>query len=408
MPKIQKPTLSSVLADMKPIGGVSQGTDFTPLWKGPEAEGVTQSMLWSILGCPERAYVKYLMGLRPAPTFKATTDYGHLWHACEEGLAEFGEDLNDKGIPYWMEKLENQKQKFLVKFPYQHPEIQKWHRVCLMQFPIYVEWWKDHEDVTARTPMMQEAVFNVPYRLPSGRVVWLRGKFDSVDLIGNAKTGSVYLQENKTKGGPDGDKIQRQLRFDLQTGFYLTALHLLQKYSTKGVEFDCETETILPEDNHLGNMIGFDRPIAGVRYNVIRRPLSGGKGSIRQHQPTKSNPLGESEDQFYARLRNDYLAKEPESYFQRWKVEVSKNDAERYQNEFLIPKLESVCDWYEWVTSGDRFRPGNKLHYRHPYGGWNVLDEGGSSDLDEYLASGSTVGLTPVDELFTELKVEGE
>lgn len=33
----------------------------------------------------------------------------------------------------------------------------------------------------------------------------------------------------------------------------------------------------------------------------------------------------------------------------------------------------------------------------------NVLDEGGHSDLDEYLATGSTVGLRRVTDLFPEL-----
>ena len=44
------------------------------------------------------------------------------------------------------------------------------------------------------------------------------------------------------------------------------------------------------------------------------------------------------------------------------------------------------------------------LTWRHPFGSVNWLDEGGSSDLDEYLATGSTVGLRQVEELFPELK----
>jgi hypothetical protein len=43
------------------------------------------------------------------------------------------------------------------------------------------------------------------------------------------------------------------------------------------------------------------------------------------------------------------------------------------------------------------------LHYRHPFGSVNWLDEGGASDLDEYLATGSEAGLQRIDDLFPEL-----
>jgi hypothetical protein len=90
----------------------------------------------------------------------------------------------------------------------------------------------------------------------------------------------------------------------------------------------------------------------------------------------------------------------------RWKVEVSPQDVARFRRECLDPVLEQLCWWWESVTG--QFHPQEygrcpPLHWRHPFGVYNVLDEGGSSDLDEYLHSGSTAGLTRADTLFPEL-----
>jgi hypothetical protein len=56
---------------------------------------------------------------------------------------------------------------------------------------------------------------------------------------------------------------------------------------------------------------------------------------------------------------------------------------------------------------GDYFRPPTPhgpVHWRHPFGVYDALNEGGSSDLDEYLETGSTVGLERASTLFPELE----
>lgn len=152
-------------------------------------------------------------------------------------------------------------------------------------------------------------------------------------------------------------------------------------------------------------------PIKGVRYNVIRRPLAGGKGSIRQHAPTKSKPEGESQAEFYERLRRVIL-EDRDSYFLRIKSEVYPSDIERFKTLCLNPLLEQLCDWYDlmkvWgcnsnVWEGNEVH-GNNIHYMTPHGLYNPLLEAGQTDLDNYLESGSDVGLSRVDKLFTELQ----
>lgn len=399
-----------------------------PVWRGPEADGVTQSLLSRFLCCRERFRLLVVEGLRPAPTFEHRVEFGQMWHACEEALASerahFGEVV---GTTLWEDRLLQEAQKLCRRYRTQQEQVDHWYNVVKVTFPVYADWWARHPDTVERTPLAQEQVFNVPYALPSGRVVRLRGKFDAVDLIGKGKAAGIYLQENKTKGDVREGQIKRQLTFDLQTMLYLVALGLLREEMVKDVRRWCD-EAAKGDDSPrpplLSNLPKTARdllletsllPIKGVRYNVIRRPLSGGKGSIVRHKPTKANPKGESKADYYKRL-GGIIRDHPEEYFMRWRVEVSAADVAAFRRRFLDPVLEQLCDWWDWITDPATMNPFDGpatvandrygLHWQHPFGVYNVLDEGGSTDLDEYLASGSEIGLVRVDELFPELTPE--
>src|SRR5437868_9833284 len=307
-----------------------------PIWKGPEVDGVTFSLLSRFLCCRERFRLLVVEGLQPADAFNHRIHYGQMWHICEEALAGWqappshastaiiAEGAIDVALLHYCRELCRQYQT-------QQQQVEHWYNVCRVQFPLYIDYWSKHSDVASRQPLLQEKVFNVPYQLPSGRTVRLRGKLDSVDLIGKGKSTGVYLQENKTKGDIREAQLKRQLRFDLQTMLYVVALQ--------------ESIDNATADNHLFPDHG---PCKGVRYNVIRRPLSGGKGSIVRHKPTKNCPNGESKEAFYGRLR-DIIAAEPESYFMRWKVEVTPQDIKEFRRKCLDPILEQLCDWWRYI-----------------------------------------------------------
>jgi hypothetical protein len=156
-----------------------------------------------------------------------------------------------------------------------------------------------------------------------------------VDLIGKGRGAGIWLVEHKTKGDIDEQRMKRQLGFDLQTMIYLIALQ-----------------------HDENGEIPSSAPIKGVQYNVVRRPLSGGKYSVRQHKPSKANPRGESS--------------------------------------------ENPDPWEKGIISGKAACGG--IHWRTPYGFYNVLAEGGSTELDEYLATGSELGLERTSKLFRELE----
>lgn len=361
-----------------------------PLWKGPEVDGVTQSLLGRFLVCRERFRVMTIEGLGVEDRFSPALEYGSMWHVCEEAHAH-GMD--------WVDPLLSYAKQLAQKYPTQQPDVEKWYQVCKVQFPIYVEYWSKHKDVQSRRAVAEEQVFSVPYTLPSGRVVRLRGMWDSVDMVQRGRSCVVVLQENKTKGDINEEGIRNRLLFDIQTGLYLAALDM--EMHRKG-------------SNLRDRLNGGRYKLGGVRYNVIRRPLSGGRGSIRPHKATKSKPA-ETMPEFYDRLRG-VIKEEPEYYFMRWDVEYTSSDLERFRRQFLDPILEQLWDWYEWVVADggddpwrrehDSGRAANGVHFRYPYGVWNPMQNDRSDDLDEYVNTGSKVGLVAINSLFGELECQ--
>jgi hypothetical protein len=351
-------------------------------------DGVTFSLLSRFLCCRERFRLYAVEGLRPVEQFNHRIEYGNLIHLAEE--AYLG------GQRPWTLVVADRAKELCQRFPMEQEQIEHWYQVCLAQFPVYIDYWKTHEHVKHRIPLLQEYVFDVPYTLPGGPIVRLRGKWDSVDVIGAGTEARIYLQENKVKGNINEKQIRTQLSFDLQTMLYAVALQIYQGLAQERA-------------NQLQTRIG------GLRYNLIRRPLSGGKDSIKQHLPSKSNPRGETKKEFYKRL-GKLIAEKPEWYFMRWQVEITGGDIQKFSREFLDPCLENLCSWWDWITTSDAHfglgelghPPGQfnypSLHWRTPFGVYDVLREGGSHELDEYLSTGSAAGLERVDNLFSELQ----
>lgn len=364
-----------------------------PLWRGPEVDGITQSLLSRFLVCRERFRLRVVEGLSTQDQFNKNIEYGSMWHECEEALA--------KEIP-WASALNRYCKRLGQRYPLAQEQIHKWYRVCLIQFPLYVS-YHGKKDRKKRDWFLAEETFAVPYSLPDGRSVLLRGKWDG----GFIQSRKRKLRENKTKGQIIEQQLLGQLQFDLQTMTYLTAYNL--------------------SDDH-------PKKIHDIEYNVVRRPLSGGKGTIRPHKATK-NKAAETDDAFYRRLK-EIIAGDSDYYFMRWDVHVSDEDLQRFQDEFLTPVLTQLCDWWQWIRyclkdgrgeprnpftckdnlrvhllsseqkTGRRISINSSIHWRHPFGVWNVLNEGGSSELDEYLVTGSEVGLERGRSLFPELEDE--
>lgn len=377
-----------------------------PVWKGPEHGGVTSSLINRFLSCRERFRIYAIEGLAVDEGFNHRIEYGSMWHVAEEVFAAANHAPDFCRYETWRARPREYAAELCRRFPHQQEQVDHWYRVLCAQFPAYVAFWSGKKDPEYRKPLLQEYSFDVQYQLPSKRWVRLRGKWDSVDLTGSGKAARVVLMENKTKGDINEVALKRQLAFDCQTMTYLTALH----------EY---------KDNAFwqrANKAWRNLPANEVRYNVVRRPLSGGRHSIVRHKAKGEKPE-ETKEHYYERLAG-LIAEEPEYFFMRWNVTVTDEDVRTFRRQFLDPILEQLCDWWEWVGGcyvrgcnvwdndvvfngepwGDDKPHASAIHWRHPFGLYNVLDEGGSDELDTYLATGSTAGLRKVTTVFPELE----
>jgi PD-(D/E)XK nuclease superfamily len=395
------------------------------VWDGPESDtgngGCSQSLIQNYLSCKERFRLYAIKGLKAADRFNHHLEYGNLFHCAAENFLK--PKIAGQIDPSWLFHLRSYCLELCNKYPLDGEQIDKWFRTCCVQFPLYIEHWNKHQGNVKRTPLLREEKFKVPYQLPSGRTVWLRGKWDAFDFVetqvinGRKVPAGLWLTDHKTKGDIDEHQIQRQLTFDIQLMFYMVALD----------EWIGHDEFHLDETHSCNDI--WNGKLQGAVLNVVRRPLSGGKGTIVMHKATAKKPA-ETKDQFYRRVA-EYIEEEPEHYFMRWTVEITRQDVERFQREFLDPCLENLCDDYEWwswcihegrqlktevatitvkerdVWNGEqrknRFPHHCPRHYRQPFGCWDPLEEGGSSELDHFLNTGSDAGLTRVETMFPEL-----
>ena len=374
------------------------------LWKGPEDDsplgGITQSMMSDFLSCKERFRVKYVEGLQPISKFNRAIEFGNMWHECEEALASQGVERElvrvtglHKAARSWESALRTYSEKLSTRYPFDRGEILKWTHVIQVQFPEYIRYWSAHPDVLKREPILQEKLFKVRYDLPSGRTVILRGKWDSVDLIGDG----IWLKENKTKTKFDLPQIQRQLSFDLQTATYLTAL-----YQDTGIDELEEVKMRVGKGKTPAARAQW--AIKGTSYNVVRRECP-----IKQHEGRQLKSgwkEGESVSGWMERLRSGYFAAKPDEWFARFSSKVSHADILLFQRTFLNPFLENMCWWYDEVTGGRSDYPPPPTHWRTPFGIYSALTESGFTEMDEYLANGSTVGLRRIETLFPELELK--
>lgn len=361
-----------------------QETAGKTVWKGPAEEGVTFSLLNQYLADRERFRLLTVAGLKAKEAFNHRIEYGNFWHVCEEAYNK-GSKLS------WADALKTYVAKVMSRFPLAQEQILHYYRTCVRQFEVFVKYQKTLKNKGEKDEyLFKEMTFAVPYKTERGNKVILRGKIDGGFVRTKDKKKTLWARENKTKGDIKEDKIRNQLRFDLQTMIYVVALDWMNEHDQLGRKRK-------EGDYTYGCKIG------GVLYNVIRRPFSGGRGNITRHK-AKGNKMAETEEAFYDRLVNDYIAKEPEYWFMQWDVELFKSDIHRFRTQCLDPMLDELVDWWASVkdTPWNLF-PEAPHHYRMPFGLYSALMEGGGTVYDEFLETGSMTGLDRDQNLFPEL-----
>lgn len=328
-----------------------------------ERDGVTYSSMSKFLNCRERFRLSQVEGWS-SNNVSVPLEFGNLFHLYAEAqVHNFSErEMIRIGMKYADKRLANVADADTIA------DMQRLVAVSFVTFDEYTKYWQ-------RVPSMshggadyfegkfdwvaKEDQFDNTHKVPvllSSREVRCRGKIDGVFRL-NRKSPNLWVMENKTKGDIDVDGIKGGLNKDLQTGFYM--LNVWKKYGR------------MPD---------------GVLYNVIRRT------GLRPR-------VSESASQFADRVRGDIQSR-PEWYFMRWKVEITKQDLDDFQNKMLNPILYQMITWWDSVKKNP-FAPhllhdddGNPLgpnphHYERPFGCYDGMMHHQRGDYFEIIANGN-------------------
>ena len=302
-----------------------------------EKDGITYSFLDEWLMDREQARLSYVEGWS-SKGLSVPLDFGLSFHDCLEWVAKgrsyktaYRRVLN----PYYERKA---------------PKIEYHERGKLLQIidmadVVFKEYWKywQNFDKDFRY-LFQEESFNVPHRTKNGHEVPLRGRWDAVY---QSSDNGIWLMENKTKSVIDELGLLAALPFDLQSMLYVHALQ-----------------------THL------KKPVAGILYNVIRRP------QLRQKKT-------ENHEEFIQRVQDD-VVKRPEHYFMRWKVDLTQDDIDKWVTRSLDPILDQVYLWWQSIKENP-FEPWeSSLHYANPTA---LFTRYGRSRYFDMITRGSTDGL---------------
>ena len=300
-------------------------------------DGITYSFLDEWLLDREQARLSFVEGWASAG-FSPALIYGLAFHDCLEWVAK---GRSPKTIRW---KILNP---FYERRAEKLDENDKLHLAKLLSlvevaFKQYVNYWEGYDKNFSY--MFSEQPFKVDHVTTTGAVIPLRGRWDAAYID---QDNRFWLMENKTKAQIDEEAIMAALPQDLQTMLYV---HALQQST--------------------------GRQVAGILYNVARRPL------LRQ----KKN---ETVEEFTWRVEDDIVPR-PDYYFMRWKVELLQDDIVNWVDRTLNPILDQVGLWWESIKENP-FEPWDSpLHFQNPSA---LFTKYGRSRYFNLLTRGSTEGL---------------
>ncbi len=287
----------------------------TPAWD-LYRDGVSYSDISRWLGnCRERFRLHKVEGFREVSGTEAL-DFGNYFHS----LLQYGcrKEIQLPALKAWFFKN--------VGTEIDDRELAM---VTWLMFTFYHARWEGNS--LKRDYFASEESFRFTIKLPSGRSVILKGRYDQL----YRENGRIWIQENKTKSRYNEDVIAQTLFMDLQTMIYALAIR--------------KTMNVDPE---------------GVLYNVIRKP--GIRRKVRE-------PIQEYLD----RLNKDVKSQESH-YFSRIRNRILPGDIDSFCKTILYPILEQMCIWWESIKA-DPFQPwtlpdgsANPHHFLKPFG---VFDE---------------------------------
>jgi len=266
----------------------------SPVWKGPYEHGITQSLITKFIQCPYRFYLYAIKGLVDDVPLPPNLIWGDVFHKGLE-LYIASKDLNSS----IMGMAEYQRN----TYPQAPPSYATSTQRMLRRFPLH----------TYEGDWTTEITFKQSVSLPSGREVYLRGKKDAYTTTHPEK--GVMLGEHKCKGFIDPAQLRREIKQDRQINIYCY-LH--------GIEWINYDLILIPESVKYA---------PARKYNEspqewISRLFTGPCGNYQIF------PINSNSDKWIHNAQFYYPREEQEVYWQ----------------QTIIPDLERICDWWDYVT----------------------------------------------------------
>lgn len=282
---------------------------------GPDDVILSVSSSKTLQTCWKKYYLNYEVCIGP----KRTASPLQIGDGCHQGLDVFYTDKDPKkalshvrGV--FQEKLEE------VSDDEQATEDTESDRVIAMamlvgymvshkpdEFPkilpeaeFFIQIWPEVKVIKAKDVLVTSGQ-------PTGspKRIFIAGKTDG---LWQDDKGTWWLIEHKTTGETDLERYKKGLALDIQSTLYLVAAELL-----------------------------FNVPVHGVLYNIMRKPF------IKPR-------VNESWEDFYSRLKYDYIAR-PTFYFHRHWIHRSPDARQLLVQEFLqmahdLARKRYNGDWY--------------------------------------------------------------
>jgi len=282
--KSGKPKLAdneaNILQSMQKFGGL----DFT-IDPAMFAEGFTQSEMQLMDDCGEAWYLRYNLGLAKHGSFSWALTYGSAIHS-------FLEEFYTTGGKRWSFNLDIDRKKIATLPLSVMEDLEYWQKLGQIQSEIYASYYKqDHLNFTP----VEDGVERIADMEFEG--IRLKGMLDL--FFKHVAYKGYYMLDHKTAGRIDAQTV---LGWDFRFQFM----------------FYC----------WLAWKIWPQYPVKGYFINAIKKP------ALRQGK-------AETLPALMARIRADMLG-EPEKYFYRDRLLLTKDALQRFEDQVLRPKLHRI------------------------------------------------------------------
>ena len=334
-------------------------------WKGPQVDGLTQSLINRIICCPYSAYIYLILGLEENKELEPNLIYGDCGH---KGLEVLIDNLNLCDRERFPLACQAAKKHLDDNYPEAEPTFRFSLPRLLRGFRV-----NHHKgDWVAETEIDTQIT---PEQFPNlSQEVRIRGKVDGKTT--NHPEYETCIGEHKFKGYTDFLSTRDELWQDLQLNLYMFI---------EGAEWVIYDIFKVPDTQKYKPSVGYSES----PEDWVKKIYEGPVGSYGGFYPINQN-------------RHKWIWQKP--------LYIPLEKQRFYWETTIIPIINKIVIWYEWVTQSgfdpDNPKYHNDIFYRMPVRHFDGRKtQTYKCDYHSYLIGQETIDdLRPVDSFYSELE----